>query len=324
MAALKAGAGTASGAMSGAALGLAAGGPWGALGGAVGGGLLGSLNFGGDSGPDYGKIAQMIAGSAETQQRAGEDYTSKAAALREQLKTAMEASKAAGVTGLSQASTNYMAELNPLLSAQTAESNKALLRSTLGAVPQAQQQAREALAATTGLGSGYAADVAGKISEQGLQGYQTGRTALEQQGRAAQITGQGQIYAQQAQQIAQNLGIDSATHLAIMDSGDEALKTAYLQALNTEQRRLSGMIGAETGMGNMNIAQGTENQNALMSGLGAAGNIGANLYAQNKNQDFLTKLYGGSGIPPGADRTSAAYLRNAMNVNPNATGKPAV
>jgi hypothetical protein len=68
------------------------------------------------------------------------------------------------------------------------------------------------------------------------------------------------------------------------------------------------MIATEMGAGNQAMAEDTASQNALMSGLGSAGNIAGNIYSQNKTRDYLSSLFANTSQGTGALRSTSPKL----------------
>lgn len=214
-----------------------------------------------------------------------------------------------GVTGAenkataaqTQADQEYLANLDPITSKILQNQTGQLKQNIFGAIPEAQNAAREALAASGGLSRGVSAESLAKIPIQAAQQFGEGATTLNTQALQAKQQAVGQLYSEESAQIAEQLGIDRDTYNTILNSGDQALITQVGQLIDSQRNQTGLTTGALAAQQNGQFAAAT----------GAAAN-------QNAIFNSLTQL-GGTALGYGLSQpgsTAAPQAPGVQNVNP--------
>ena len=257
------------------------------------GGLAGSI-FGRKKQPkfDPSRINQLLSQGGEEQRQAiGQlrpqtdiqlnQFRGDIAGAQEKAGAAQEASR-----------TRLLGELDPISSRLFQSQADQLKRTTFGAIPEAQQATREALAASGGLQRGVSAESLARVPLEATRAYSEGVADLSQESLRTMQDALQNLQSQESQQAARNLGIDQETYSTILNTGNAALINE-LNALVEESRgRTEGMVNADIARqtGNIAAAAGDEaNRQALFQSLTG---LGGNLL--------------GAGLPTGVDEVSTA------------------
>jgi hypothetical protein len=236
--------------VSGGAAGAGVGsrfGPQGAIIGGLAGGLLGGLGAKRKRLPqfDIGRINQLILqGGQEQRQQIGRlrpETEKQLAQFRTDISGAQERAKAAREAERAR----FLSELDPVTSRLLQSQTEQLKRTTFGGIPEAQQAAREAIAATGGLGRGIAAEQLARIPVQAAQQFAEGAAGLQQESLRAQQQALANLQSQESQAIAANLGIDANTYNTILNTGNAALINELNALVDESRRRTEGLVGAE-------------------------------------------------------------------------------
>lgn len=215
--------------------------------------ILGAINQGGIE--QRGQISQL---RPETTKQLGQ-YEAGVNAAQVGAKTARDTERA-----------RYLSELDPITSRLLQSQTDQLKRSTLGAVPEAQQAAREALAASGGLQRGVAAESLARIPIQAAQTFGEGAADLQQQSLGTMQDALANLHSEESQAIAQDLGIDADTYKTILATGNQALIEELNALVDESKRRTGGIVDAETARQQGRIAQESAeaaNRQAIFSSL---------------------------------------------------------
>lgn len=168
------------------------------------------------------------------------------------------------------AASEFLANYDPLTSRIIQERQDQLKRQSFGQIPELVQAAREAGAAGGGLDRGVIQNSLAQIPiEQGRQ-YMEGVSDLNQQALNLQLGAREKVYNNENQAILQNLGIDTNTAEAILNSNNSAL-IGELNGLIDEARNTAGLrLGTNQTQQNVALAnaQNQQNQrNAILNSL---------------------------------------------------------
>lgn len=268
------------------------------------GGLAGSI-FGRKKVPSFDtrRIEDLIqAGGQEQRAQIGRLRPETEAQLK-QFRTDTEAAQGRATTGLEASRNRFLSELDPVTSRLLQSQTDQLKQTTFGAIPEAQRAAREALAASGGLGRGVAAEELARIPINAAQDFSRGAAGLQQESLRTMQDALSNLQSQESQLIAKNLGIDQDTYNTILNTGNAALINELNALVDESKRRTEGLIGAEQFRQTGNIANAAAdeaNRQAIFQSLTQLGGTVAGLGAP-------------SGLPTGVEELTAAQRnRQAM------------
>lgn len=188
-----------------------------------------------------------------------------------------------------------ISELDPVTSRLLQSQTDQLKRTTFGQIPEAQQAAREALAATGGLQRGVSAESLARVPIEAARTFGEGAANLQQESLRTQQDALQNLQSQESQLISKNLGIDADTYNTILNSGNAALIGELNGLIEEARNRTQGLVGAEQfrQTGNVaNAAAENANQQAIYSSLT---NLGGNLI--------------GGGLPQGVEEVAPAQRK---------------
>lgn len=184
--------------------------------------------------------------------------------------------------------TRYLKELDPVTSRLLQSQTDQLKRTTFGAIPEAQQAAREALAASGGLSRGVSAESLARIPINAANQFSEGAANLQQESLKTQQSALANLHSEESQAIAANLGIDEATYKTILDTGNGALINELNGLIEESKRRSEGLQNAEMFRQTGNVAaasadnadqqaiyQSLTNLGGQIAGAGSAGGVQA-------------------------------------------------
>lgn len=279
-------------------------------------GIIGGLIASGQSLPtvDLAALMQTIQSAGQYQQQIINALPQQ---IQQQLKEYAASNAAAGAdykAGITGVGNDLMAKTaalyGPNSDAANAEklANKTDIYSTL---PGTQDAIRSALAATGGLSRGHAGTALAQPVLQAASAYSKSAMGTNvAQTKAAQTATQQalQTVASMNDQMFTNLfGMSKAQAQQILTSGTQALQTQLADLINQSNTQTNQTLGVE-GLAANNAYQNAVTRNAQegqiwngIAGLGLNG-IQAGLGALGT---------GGTGLPAGADVSSADYVRNA-------------
>lgn len=242
------------------------------------GGVAGSI-FGKKKLPkfDIGQINQLIKEGGQEERNTLARLRPETDAQLKQFETGVNTSQAAAKTAREAERTRYLSELDPVTSRLLQAQTDQLKRTTFGAIPEAQQATREALAASGGLGRGVAAESLARVPQEAARAFSEGASGLQQESLRTMQDALANLQSQESQAIARDLGIDQETYQTILSTGNAAL-VAELNGLIEESRnRTSGLVSAEQfrQTGNVGAVAGHNAENAAL--FGGIANLGGNL-----------------------------------------------
>lgn len=191
----------------------------------------------------------------------------------------------------------YTSELDPITSRILNAQKDTLKQNLFGAVPEAENAAREALAAGGGLQRGVAAETLAKIPIQAAQQYGQGVQGLNTQSLQAKQQAQGQLFTEESAQIAEKLGIDRDTYQQILNTGDSALQTQLSNLIESSRNQTNQLVNAEVARQTGNFAAGSQNaanQNAIFNSLA---NLGGTALG------YSLSPYNSTGVQPVENQT---------------------
>lgn len=194
--------------------------------------------------------------------------------------------------------TNYLKEIDPVQSRLLQNQTDQLKRTTFGAIPEAQQATREALAASGGLNRGVSAESLAKVPLQAAQQFSEGAAGLQQTALKNQQDVLANLHSEESSAIAKNLGIDEDTYNTILNTGDSALMAELNGLIEESKNRNQGLINAEQFRQTGNVASAAAdnaNQQAIYSSLT---NLGGNL--MGAGMGGLPAASGASAVNPTA------------------------
>lgn len=200
-------------------------------------------------------------------------------------------------------------------------------------LPAAQQQIRESLAATGGLGRGVAVRA---LQQPVLQAQQTAADQafqIEQGAAGRNIARQeqalNQIFSTDAGIALQQLGIDQDVARTLLETGREDVLDRALQLSGIEAERTQGLLDLETLRQQQEIAQDQQKRARLAAILGTVGSIGGAAIGGGGFGSVVGSQLGGGlgGLAAGGtqpvDLSSALALRAVLagpQRNPAASG----
>lgn len=164
----------------------------------------------------------------------------------------------------------YLAELDPVSSRLLQSQTDQLKRTTFGAIPEAQQATREALAASGGLSRGVSAESLARVPINAAQQFSEGAASLQRQSLDEQQAALGNLHSEESQAIAKDLGIDEDTYKTILDTGNQALINELNGLISESKTRNAGLQDAEILRQTGNIAGNSAanaNQQAIFQSL---------------------------------------------------------
>lgn len=173
-----------------------------------------------------------------------------------------------------------LSELDPVTSRLLRSQTDQLKRTTFGAIPEAQQATREALAASGGLGRGVAAEQLARVPLEASRQFAEGAAGLQQESLRTQQDALQNLQSQESQLIAKNLGIDESTYNTILSTGNSALINELNALVDESKRRNEGLINAEMFRQSGNVAAASAdaaNRQAIFSSLTGLGGTVAGL-----------------------------------------------
>ena len=276
------------------------------------GGLAGSI-FGRKKIPKYD-----ISGIQRLIQQGGEEQRAQIARLRPETESQLRQFQAGVDTAQGEARTareaersRYLSELDPVTSRLLQSQTDQLKRTTFGAIPEAQQAAREALAATGGLQRGVSAESLARVPIEAARQFGEGAASLQQQSLATQQQALANLHSEESQAIATNLGIDRDTYNTILNTGNQALIQELNALVEESKGRTQGLVGAEQfrQTGNIAAASADEaNRQAIfqsltglggtLAGLGTPSNLPAGVEevapATKRRRGVIRSSFGGT------------------------------
>lgn len=267
------------------------------------GGLAGSIfgkkkkvNF------DITRINDLINKGGDEQQRiigTGRPETQK---LTDQFGTSINEAQAGAKAAREAERTRYLSELDPVTSRLLQSQTDQLKRTTFGAIPEAQQATREALAASGGLSRGVSAESLARVPLEAARQFSEGAAGLQQESLRTMQDALGNLQSQESQAIARDLGIDADTYQTILSTGNTALINELNALVDESKRRTESLVGAEQFRQTGNVAQAAAdnaNQQAILSSLT---NLGGTI--------------AGGGLPTGVQEVATAKRkRGGREVN---------
>lgn len=173
-----------------------------------------------------------------------------------------------------------LSELDPVTSRLLQSQTDQLKRTTFGAIPEAQQATREALAASGGLSRGVSAESLARVPLEASRQFAEGATNLQQESLRTMQDALQNLQSQESQLISKNLGIDEQTYNTILNSGNAALIGELNGLIEESRNRIGQSIAAEQfrQTGNVaNAAAENANQQAIYQSLTGLGGTLAGL-----------------------------------------------
>lgn len=174
----------------------------------------------------------------------------------------------------------YLSETDPITSRLLQSQTDQLKRTTFGAIPEAQQAVREALAASGGLQRGVSAESLAQVPLQVAQQFGEGAASLQQESLRERQNVLANLHSEESQAIAQNLGIDRDTYQTVLNTGNQALINELNALIEESKGRTEGLVNAEAARQTGNIAAGSAdaaNRQAIFQSLTQLGGTVAGL-----------------------------------------------
>lgn len=247
------------------------------------GGLAGSIFGRKKKGSfDVSRINALLEAGGEQQRRLISELRPETEKQLTQFRTDVEGAQQRAGTAQEASRNRLLSELDPVTSRLLQSQTDQLKRTTFGQIPEAQQAAREALAATGGLQRGVSAESLARIPIETARTFGEGAANLQQESLRTQQEALQNLQSQESQLVAKNLGIDEQTYNTILNTGNAALINELNALVDESRRRTEGLVGAEQfrQTGNLAAASADEaNRQAIFQSLTGLGGqlIGAGL-----------------------------------------------
>lgn len=225
------------------------------------GGLAGSI-FGRKKIPSYdvrGIINQINQGGEEQRRIISQGRPETEAQLT-RFQTGVDTAQAGAKTARETERARYLSELDPVTSRLLQAQTDQLKRTTFGAIPEAQQATREALAASGGLNRGVSAESLARVPLQAAQQFSEGAADLQQQALQTQQQALANLHSEESQAIAKDLGIDQDTYNTVLNTGNQALINELNALIEESRTRTAGLVGAEQFRQTGNVASASADE----------------------------------------------------------------
>lgn len=242
------------------------------------GGLVGSI-FGKKKAPTYdvARINELTNQGGQEQRNVIGQIRPETQKLLDTFKTSATGAQDKATSARAAERDRYLAETDPVTSHLLQAQTDQLKRTTFGAIPEAQQATREALAASGGLNRGVSAESLAQVPLQAAQQFSEGAAGLQQESLKNRQQVLANLHSAESASIAQNLGIDQDTYNTILNTGDAALMNELNGLIEESKRRTEGLVGAEQFRQTGNVAAASAenaNQQAIYQSLaGVGGNL---------------------------------------------------
>jgi len=301
--------------------------------GVAGAGALGGL-FGGSKAqaPDISGLLNTINQGAQRQTQIASNLPGQLAPLGANYQAGVTGAENKAVSAGNASAQNFLTQLGNNQTLAGTDLTKLLTSQAYANVPQQENAAREAAAATGGLQRGAASELLAQPSLQAAQNVYQGQQQLNLQNQAQKAAALDKINTMDNNQIQTILGIDKDTATALYASGRQDLIDEANQLLGISQTQTNETLGAEQFGISGNIAanaannaatqgtyQGLTNLGGTLIGLGVGGPAGAAVGGQvanaaapastnpalgitggpgTQNNPLLTSILGGGQQPP--------------------------
>lgn len=211
------------------------------------GGLAGQVAtmFGKKKKIDTSRQQALIAEGSDEQKRAIGQMRPESQKLEQTFGQSVDTAQEGATEESRQAAQDFLANYDPLVSSLVQKRKDALKQSTFEALPETVQAAREAGAAGGGLQRGAIQSQLANIPVQAAAEYARGASQLEDTAMTQQLSAREKVYDQGNQMILKNLGIDTATAEAILNSGNSALINELNGLIDESRNRIGSLVGIE-------------------------------------------------------------------------------
>lgn len=237
---------------------------------------------------DTAQLQSILNAGGEEQRRLLGQIRPETQTLTNQFRTDVTGAQDRARADQASSSARLLQELDPITSRLFQTQRDQLKRESFGAIPEATRAAREALAATGGLGRGIAAEELARIPVQAAQEFQRGVSGLTAQGLQTKQAALQNLQSQESQLIAQNLGIDQNTFNTILQTGNEALINELNGLIEESKRRTQGLSDIEQFRQTGNVAAASADEANRQAIFQALAGLGGTLAGQSLPQGIET------------------------------------